>query len=117
MEILNRTPHAIALIGGDGVTRIIEKTGSPVRIETEPSDQVDTVDTVPVHAPPRVVRISNLPPRQDSVTVVVSQIAAMGIAALHPERTDVVYPGTGPGDKALRTQKTVFAATRLIRAV
>jgi hypothetical protein len=117
MNIINRTPHAIALVGTDGATRIYEKTGAPVRIETAPSDQVDSISSVPVHAAPRVLRISNLPQRQEGVTIVVSQIAAMGIAAMHPDRTDVVYPGTGPADKPQRSHKTVLAATRLIRAV
>ncbi len=100
------------------MTHLIEKSGPPVRIETAPSDQVDTIASVPVHAPPRVVRISNLPPQRPGVTIVVSQISAMGIAALHPDRTDVVYPGTGPADKPQRgPRREVVAATRLIRAV
>ena len=116
-EIINRTPHVIALIGADGTTRIIEKSGSPVRIETASGEKIDQVQTVPVHAPSAVLRISNLPPRRDNTIIVVSQIAAMGVAALHPDRTDVCYPGTGPADRPQRINKTIIAATRLIRAV
>jgi hypothetical protein len=117
MQIINRTPHAIALVGSDGVTRIINKTGSPVRVETAPSEQVDTIDTVPIHAAPRVLRITNLPAAREGVINVVSQIAALAIAALHPDRRDIVYPGTGPTDKPQRVRKEMLAATRLIRAV
>ncbi len=116
-DIINKTPHAIALTGSDGVTRVIDKTGQPVRIETEASDQVDAICKVPVYRAPRVTGISNLPPRRPGVTIVVSQIAALGIAALHPDRDDVVYPGTGPGDAARRVKRSVISASRLIRAV
>lgn len=116
-EIINRTPHAIALVGTDGKTRIIEKSGSPVRIETSPGACLGHVFTIPIHAPPTVVRLSNLPIRRENAIYVVSQIAAMGVAAFHPDRDDIVYPGTGPKDGARRANQQILSATQLIRAV
>jgi hypothetical protein len=117
MQIINLTPHAIALEGEDGDTRIIDQAGPAVRVETEPGGRIGVINTVPLHAPSRFVRIANLPEQSDETVYVVSQIAALAIAAMMPWRSDVVYPGAAAGDRARRTPHGLIAVSRLIRAV
>ena len=115
MRIINATPHAIALIGRDGLTRIIENTRPPARIETAHGEEVGEIETIPIFSAPRFLRIANLPEWQPDVVVVVSQLVALAAAVLHPGRCDLLYPATGPADGAKRTPKGVLAVRRLIR--
>jgi hypothetical protein len=119
MDILdNRCPHAICVVDAAGDRRIIEPSGPPVRIETVPGDAVGLAGGIAVHASPGWKCISNLPPRREDTTVIVSQLVALAVAALHPERGDVVYPGTDPRDGASRVRgRGVMSVTRLIRAI
>jgi hypothetical protein len=119
MHILeNRCPHSIAVVDASGRERTIPKSGLSVRIETMPGPIVGFADGIPVHAPPRWKGIAHLPPLREGVTIIVSQIVALAIAALHPDRWDVVYPGTAPADGASRRLgRGVVCVSRLIRAV
>lgn len=105
------------LILPDGQTRTIPREAAAARIETRSGEQVSDADGVPILAPPRFVAIRNLPERAEGTLVIVSQLLAVAVAALLPDRTDVVYPGTAASDRPLRTQGGIRGVRRLIRAV
>jgi hypothetical protein len=57
--------------------------------------------------------VEGLPPPERDTILIVSALLAVAV----PGRTDVFYPGTGPGDGAVRdSQGRVQAVTRLIQA-
>ena len=113
--IINLTPHAICLFNEDGLSRIIDKKGPPARVTFVPGgDDIVSIDGMPVHPAPRFSAIENLPPPLPDTLYVVSQIVALVVAAVMPERHDVVYPGTSG---AKRSRTGVVAVTHLIRAV
>jgi len=61
--------------------------------------------------------INHLPPYREGVILIVSQIVAMAVSVLLPDRDDVVSPGTAPKDGASReNRRGVVAVSRLIRA-
>jgi hypothetical protein len=73
---------------------------------------------VPVFGPSGWEGFTNLPPKRDGVAIVVSQIVGLAVNALAPDRTDIVYPVTAPGDGASRSPgRGVTSVTRFIRAV
>jgi hypothetical protein len=116
--IENRCPHAIRVSDGRGAQRVIARTYPAVRIETTPGPLLGYSDGIPLHAPPGWKGIVHLPEKRCGVLIVVSQIVALAVAALLPERTDVVYPGTGPKDGVNRSaDRGVMSVCRLIRAV
>lgn len=119
MRIENRCPHDITLMRDDGTTFTIPPTKPAVRIKTNSGPAVSAVSGIPIHGPPRFNRIVNLPPQRDGIAIVVSQIAALAISALHPDRADVFYPGTAPEDGAQRQEdgtRRILCVKRLIQA-
>ena len=96
--------------------RVIPPSRPAVRIQTKTGEYLYDVDAVPIHAAGKFECISNLPVKQDGVLIVVSQICAIVIGALHPERDDIVFPSTTFTSLSLR-EAGGRAATRLIRAV
>jgi len=114
----NRCPHGIAVVDKNGRRRLIERTEPPVRIETVSGCALGVVDGIALHASPWFKSIANLPPYRCDVIVIVSQIVALAVSVLLPDRDDVVYPGTAPNDGARRNPgKGVVNVSRLIRAV
>ena len=114
MEIENRTPHAIALEGADGVVHLIEPTLPPARVVGVQGAQESAVNGIPIH-PASYDRVSGLPTFRDGVIIIVSQITALMVAASDPSRTDVVYPATTKRDGATRDKLGVVTVRRLIR--
>lgn len=120
MRIENRCPHSITLVDPSGQSVTIDKQRPSVRIRTSSGPRVGEINGVPLHGPPRFTAILNLPPKQGGVVYVVSQLAALAIAALSPDRDDVCYPGTAPEDNAVRSnegRRSVLSVSRLIRAI
>lgn len=116
LHITNRTPHAISLLSEDGSVRLIEPIRPPVRIVSETGLEVDKVQGVSLHSPSAFGGLSGLPDRRHATVVVVSQLAAMAVAAIHPDRDDVFYPDTSPSGGAWRDNGRVLAVKRLLRA-
>lgn len=116
LHIANRTPHAISLLTEDGVVRLIEPTRPPVRVLSETGLEIGTVQGVALHRPSAFGGLSGLPERRHATVVVVSQLAAMAVAAIHPDRDDVFYPDTSPQGGAWRDNGRVLAVKRLLRA-
>lgn len=114
MTVINLTPHSIVLralsgeettIPSSGVARV---TSTPGALEAIPGIPV------PVAGATTFGEVAGLPAPQDGAWFVVSAIVG---AALRGSRPDVLVPGTGPNDGAIRDEKGHIAAvTRLVRA-
>ncbi len=116
MEYENRTPHAVGLLREDGTISVLEPVQPPVRIAERMNREVAREDGIVIHDPSTFEGVEHLPRKQDGRMVVVSRLAALLIGALHPDRTDVVYPATSQKHGARRDKRGPIAVRRLIRA-
>lgn len=112
-----RVPHAIAVLTEGGEVRIIEPTRPPARVLSKTGEKIERVQGIAIHEPSSYGGIVGLPPKRHATIVVVSQLAAMAIAATMPDRTDVAYPDTSPDAGAARSGGRVLTVQRLIRAL
>ena len=114
MNIVNLTPHNIVLQDANGVRTVIASSGI-ARVASTPG-ALETVAGVPVPIAGRTTygAVEGLPDPVEGTLYVVS---AMVLG--RPEcqgRDDVVGPGTGPKDGAIRNEAgNVIAVTRLVR--
>lgn len=114
MNLTNLTPHAICLRSADGTDTVIAPSGTVARVSSTPG-ALETVAGVPVPVAGMQTfgGTEGLPAPVEGTLYVVS---AMVLAALRGSRPDVVGPGTGPNDGAVRNEKGhVVAVTRLVR--
>jgi hypothetical protein len=111
MTIINLTPHPIVLrpVTGEDIT--LQPSGTVARVNASPgSVEVLPGVPVPVAQPDTFGAVEGLPHPSGGVLFVVS---AMVGAHLHG-RPDVLMPGTGPSDGAVRNDKGhIVAVTRL----
>jgi len=116
MTLVNLTPHPIGL-SVDGVVTTIPTSGSVARVSTTPGAQCGILHGLPVFLPPTFGAVEGLPEAQEGTVFVVSMIVASGLQAAGLSRPDVVCPGTGPQDGAVRDEQgRILAVTRLNRA-
>lgn len=111
--MVNLTPHPITLRASDGTDTIIPSSGV-ARVSSTPG-VLETISgiPVPVAGPTTYGEVTGLPDPEPGVWYVVS---AMVGAALHRTRRDVLCPGTGPQDGAVRDDSgRIVAVTRLVR--
>lgn len=121
MNFVNLTAHEIVLaFGADNAERMaIPPSGAIARVAGNPG-QPETLPGVPVPVMGRQVwgALYGLPePVEGTIYIVSTQVLA------RPEvlnRTDVVGPGTGPNDGAIRHEDgprkgQIIAVTRLVR--
>ena len=122
-RIVNLTPHGIVLRTGDGPETdiTIPPTAPPARVDSAPGhvSHAYTGCPVPVHHAAAFGAVSNLPAPEPGTLYIVSLMVAQRVRELD-DRTDVVAPGTGPLDGAVRyvdgPQKgQIQAVTRLVR--
>lgn len=114
MKLVNLTPHSITLRTAVGADITIPSSGL-ARVSSTPGT-LGEVEGVPVPVMGRTVlgEVVGLPKREEGVLLVVS---AMVGSALAGSRSDVVCPGTGPADGAVRDEAgRIVAVTRLVRA-
>ena len=114
MVIANLTPHAIVLRAADGADTIIAPSGAVARVTSVPgvSGTVDGVP-VPVWTADAFGEVIDLPEPQPGTLFLVSAMVGGAVAGT---RDDVVVPGTGPNDGAVRNEKGhIVAVTRLKR--
>ena len=112
LRIVNCTPHAITLRGAEDVT--IPPSGMVARVFSTPG-VLESIPgcPVPVAGAQTFGEVVGLPDRTPDTLVIVSGVV---LAALRGSRPDVVGPGTGPNDGAVRDdQGRVVAVTRLVR--
>lgn len=114
MNLTNLTPHAITLRSADGTDTIVPPSGTVARVTSTPG-ALETVAGIPVPVAGMQTfgGVEGLP---EPVTGTVFVVSAMVLAALRGSRPDVVGPGTGPNDGAVRNERGhVVAVTRLVR--
>ena len=104
MEIVNLTPHAIAVELSEGERRIFAPSGSIARVQST-SIVIGNVDGVPVSRA-TLGAVTGLPPAADGVIFLVSAMVAQAA-----QRADVVSPDTGP--TAIRENGQVVAVRGL----
>lgn len=114
--IINLTPHAIVLRSAGGEDTTVPPSGGVARVASTPGT-LAAVDglPVPVASPTTFGEVTGLPAPVEGVFFIVS--AMVGSALTGKGRTDVLMPGTGPADNAVRNEKGhIVAVTRLIAA-
>ena len=100
MEIINLTPHAIAVQDSSGDRRHFAPSGSIARVESV-AKVIGEIDGVPVSRA-TLGAVTGLPPAVDGVVFLVSAMVAQAAG-----RPDVVSPDTGP--TAIRENGQVVA--------
>lgn len=114
MRLVNCTPHGVCLRAADGTETTIEPSGTVARVSTIPGT-LESVPGVPVPIAQATVfgGVEGLPEAREGVLLIVS---ALVLSALKGSRPDLVGPGTGPNDGAIRNDRgQVVAVTRLVR--
>lgn len=116
MTLVNLTPHAIVLRDPTGTEHFISPSGEVARVTSTPgvcTDELIGYGCVPVYSAPAWGEVEGLPDQKAGTIYIVSAL----VAARVPERMDVVCPGTGPNDGAIRDAAgRVVAVTRLVSA-
>ena len=118
MNIVNLTPHPIVLVGSEtmgtvpssGVCRVACTPGTLTHVPGIP---------VPVAEPTTFGAIEGLPSPVDGTVFIVSGMVASALVSQGiRNRPDVLVPGTGPQDGAVRdAEGRIVGVTRLVRAV
>jgi len=119
MKLVNLTPHDIVIrTNSDGVIGdiTVPPSGVVARVTTTPGQQVRAYPYT-IYSSPTFGEVQGVPPASDSEDLVYI-VSSMVLS--HPSvknRSDVVAPGTGPQDGAIRDEKgRIVAVTRLIAA-
>lgn len=111
--LINLTPHTINLISDADAIAI---PSSGVARTTATPGALGAIDGIPVPVAERTTygEVVGLPDPQEGVFYIVSAIVG---AALKGTRDDVLCPGTGPQDGAVRDEAgRIIGVTRLVRA-
>lgn len=112
MQFVNLTPHAITLRTPEGVDIVVAPSGQQARVQNPPAAQVGIVAGVPVYAAQQGGTVSGIPdPALGTIYIVSGMVLASVVG-----RPDVMAPGTGPADGAIRENGQIVAVTRLICA-
>lgn len=110
-QFVNLTPHTITLFTPQGVEEI-PASGNLCRVRTG-SVKVSEVSALPVYRD-TFESPEGLPEPRSGVIYVVSGVVLAALKAAGIERTDIVAPGTGPLDGAVRDDRNrVVGVTRL----
>lgn len=132
MKIVNLTPHSVTLrinaantaAEADASDIVIppqagtDGRATPARVTSKAGQPVGNANGIPVYTAPVWGPVEGLPaPEEDTIYIVSFVVLGRPEAA---GRTDLVQPGTGPADGAIRYvdgphKGQVFAVTRLIR--
>lgn len=114
IKLINLTPHTITLRGSQGDISIEPDPRGPARVTSSPGSPIGEVLGVPVFSAPTFGAIEGLPSPNKGEVFIVSAIVA---GRLPVKRGDVVSPGTGPQDGAIRKDGQIVAVTRLISSI
>lgn len=125
-RLVNLTPHAITLRTGEGPETdvTIPPSGTVARVSQGPARPAHGYlgCPVPVFQQGAFAAIEGLPSYEDGTLLIVSGMVASALKEYEAYRNeeyrgDVVAPGTGPNDGAVRNEKGhIVAVTRLVRA-
>lgn len=96
-RLVNLTGHVLHLYENGRKTRTLPPDGPPYRLlQTEsPPGRVADVDVVSI----TLDRVGALPPSEPGVLLIVSQVAALGLAVMGLRRDDILFPGPGVSDR------------------
>ena len=114
ITLINLTPHAIVLRAADGTDTTVEPSGTIARVSSTTGTPSDVAGIpVPVWSADSMGEVTGLPDPSFSVLLIVSGMVG---DACKGRRFDVLVPGTGPNDGAIRNEKGhIVAVTRLKR--
>lgn len=112
MNMINLTPHALTLRTPAGDDIIIEPSGEVARVATTPGAECGELGGVALFSATSFGEVEGLPAPKDGVVYIVSGLVGGQVSG----RDDVVVPGTGPRDGAIREDGRIVAVTRLIKA-
>lgn len=125
-RLVNLTPHKINIRMADGVDLVLMPEATSARVAStsraETPLAVVMLDGFSIGGIPVAASVTEgivgLPEPQPGVVFVTSAIVTSAIvaeAATKAGRRDVLAPGTGPNDGAIRENGQVMAVTRLVR--
>jgi len=111
MKIQNLTPHPIVLRPTSGEDTVIPPSGTVARVSASPGALEDIPGLpVPVALPDAFGAVEGLPEPDGETFYIVSAMVGAHVT----DRLDVLTPGTGPADGAVRNEKGhIVAVTRL----
>jgi hypothetical protein len=114
MNIINLTPHPINLRAADGSDTIIPASGTVARVTSTPGTATSVAGVpVPVYGRDSYGEVTGLPAPSEGTFLIVSALVGGAVAGT---RDDVLVPGTGPADGAIRDDAgRIIAVTRLKR--
>jgi len=111
LDIVNCTPHKIVIRTPSSEDIVIEPSGYVARVITK--QELRQLDGCPIPIAEQQIsgEIIGLPEPAPNTLYVVSAVV---LSALRGTRPDVVSPGTGPNDGAIRENGQVVAVTRFV---
>lgn len=113
-KIINLTPHTINLVTRDGDEIETYPSQGVARVFCTPGE-VEIYNGIPIAGPDVWGEVEELPSPKKGVFYIVSALVG-GHPSVKGERRDVLVPGTGPGDGALRNEKGhIVGVTRFKR--
>lgn len=112
-KLVNLTPHDIVLQAEDGVRQVVPPAGTTARVAVVASEEQARLPgvSVPIQGPNQWGDVEGLPEPEWGTVYIVSALVAEKV-----KRPDVVMPGTGPKDGAIRENGQIVAVTKLIRS-
>lgn len=121
--IINLTPHAITLRPQRGEDLVIPPSGTVCRLDQPPPRRLSDLAlgqdpgderAIPVYGFAKFQEFIDLPAPAAETVFIVSLPVLMAVASTGG-RSDVLAPGTGPQDGAIRDDKgQIVAVTRLV---
>ena len=110
-KLVNLTPHPLTLRAADGSDTVLTPSGTVARVTSTPGTE-GTIESlpVPVMTADAFGEVIDLPEAEEGTFFVVSGMVGSALSG----RPDVLVPGTGPKDGAIRNEKGhIVAVTRL----
>jgi hypothetical protein len=114
MTILNLTPHTINIVDESGAPMAAyEPSGTVARVDVRPGAPAGGYPfPCPVMTSDATVGVVGLPEPADGVFYLVSGFVGAAVSGTRP---DVLVPGTGPKDNALRNEKGHIVGVRCLK--
>lgn len=112
MQLVNLTPHSLKFVTLQGVIDI-PQSGQLARVRTSATPQGE-VGGVPIFQS-SFGPVDGLPDPQPGTVFIVSSLMQQALKANGIDRPDVLSPGTGPNDGAIRENGQIVAVTRLVK--
>jgi len=122
-QVVNTTPHALTIIGDDGISRSIAPSGKVIRVATKSGGQsatlgdveiplfdADITDGVTLVDGDTTTDFNEIPQNENTLYIVSGMVGAK-----LKHRHDIFVPMTSPSDKPIRNDKGHIVAVRGIK--